>query len=69
MRFQRKERLTEFVNRTETRTNFPNAFRITTLVAYILIIVHWNGCIWFLISEIIGFGADRWVYPNITTGG
>ena len=30
--------------------------------------VHWNGCIWFFTSEIIGFGSDKWVYPNMTNG-
>ena len=33
-----KSRLSEFFERTETRTNFPNAFRIGILVMYIIII-------------------------------
>ncbi len=59
-------RLFEFFDRTETRTNFPNIFRISNLVLYILIIIHWNGCIFFAISKTIGFGTDTWVYPNIS---
>uniref|UniRef100_A0A673GG38 Cyclic nucleotide gated channel subunit alpha 3b n=1 Tax=Sinocyclocheilus rhinocerous TaxID=307959 RepID=A0A673GG38_9TELE len=59
-------RLFEFFDRTETRTYFPNIFRISNLVLYILIIIHWNGCIFFAISETIGFGSDTWVYPNIS---
>ncbi|KAA0722525.1 Cyclic nucleotide-gated channel cone photoreceptor subunit alpha CNG channel 1 [Triplophysa tibetana] len=59
-------RLFEYFDRTETRTNFPNIFRISNLVLYILIIIHWNGCIFFAISKTIGFGTDTWVYPNIS---
>uniref|UniRef100_A0A8C9R750 Cyclic nucleotide gated channel subunit alpha 3 n=1 Tax=Scleropages formosus TaxID=113540 RepID=A0A8C9R750_SCLFO len=59
-------RLFEFFDRTETRTNYPNIFRIGNLVLYILIIIHWNACIFFAISKVIGFGTDTWVYPNIS---
>uniref|UniRef100_A0A2K5F703 Cyclic nucleotide gated channel subunit alpha 3 n=1 Tax=Aotus nancymaae TaxID=37293 RepID=A0A2K5F703_AOTNA len=59
-------RLFEFFDRTETRTNYPNIFRIGNLVLYILIIIHWNACIYFAISKFIGFGTDSWVYPNIS---
>uniref|UniRef100_A0A4X1VXS3 Cyclic nucleotide-binding domain-containing protein n=1 Tax=Sus scrofa TaxID=9823 RepID=A0A4X1VXS3_PIG len=59
-------RLFEFFDRTETRTNYPNMFRIGNLVLYILIIIHWNACIYFAISKFIGFGTDSWVYPNIS---
>ncbi|XP_026785066.3 cyclic nucleotide-gated channel cone photoreceptor subunit alpha [Pangasianodon hypophthalmus] len=59
-------RLFEFFYRTETRTNFPNIFRIGNLVLYILIIIHWNACIFFAISKTLGFGTDAWVYPNIS---
>ncbi|XP_043928105.1 cyclic nucleotide-gated cation channel alpha-3 [Protopterus annectens] len=69
MRFNRLlrfARMFEFFDRTETRTNYPNMFRIGNLVLYILIIIHWNGCIYFAISKAIGFGSDTWVYPNIS---
>uniref|UniRef100_A0AAY4DK29 Cyclic nucleotide-binding domain-containing protein n=1 Tax=Denticeps clupeoides TaxID=299321 RepID=A0AAY4DK29_9TELE len=59
-------RLFEFFDRTETRTNFPNIFRIGNLVLYILIIIHWNACIFYAISKVLGFGSDTWVYPNIS---
>ncbi|XP_048209483.1 cyclic nucleotide-gated cation channel alpha-3 isoform X4 [Perognathus longimembris pacificus] len=59
-------RLFEFFDRTETRTNSPNVFRIGNLVLYILVIIHWNACIYFAISKFIGFGSDSWVYPNIS---
>lgn len=59
-------RLLEFFDRTATRTSFTNMFRILNLVLYILIIIHWNACIYFAISHAIGFGSDSWVYPNIS---
>ncbi|XP_074764529.1 cyclic nucleotide-gated channel alpha-3 isoform X2 [Athene noctua] len=65
-RLLRISRLFEFFDRTETRTNYPNIFRIGNLVLYILIIIHWNACIYFAISKLIGFGTDSWVYPNVS---
>uniref|UniRef100_H3DJU5 Cyclic nucleotide gated channel subunit alpha 3 n=1 Tax=Tetraodon nigroviridis TaxID=99883 RepID=H3DJU5_TETNG len=59
-------RLFEFFERTETRTSFPNMFRISNLVLYILVIIHWNACLFFALSKTIGFGSDTWVYPNIS---
>ncbi|KAG9492318.1 hypothetical protein GDO78_000695 [Eleutherodactylus coqui] len=65
-RLFRFARMFEFFDRTETRTNYPNMFRIGNLVLYILIIIHWNACLYFAISKAIGFGNDTWVYPNIS---
>ncbi|XP_059155739.1 cyclic nucleotide-gated cation channel alpha-3-like [Physella acuta] len=65
-RLLRVRRLLEFFDRTETRTSFTNMFRILHLVLYILIIIHWNACIYFAISAAIGFGSDGWVYGNLT---
>lgn len=65
-RLLKMARLFEFFDRTETRTNYPNIFRISNLVLYILIIIHWNACIFYAISKILGFGSDTWVYPNIS---
>ncbi|XP_077163875.1 cyclic nucleotide-gated channel alpha-2 isoform X1 [Paroedura picta] len=59
-------RMFEFFDRTETRTGYPNIFRISNLVLYILVIIHWNACIYYAISKSIGFGEDTWVYPNIS---
>ena len=55
-------RMIEFFDKTETRTNFPNTFRITKVVLYILVLIHWNACLFFAISFYIGFGIDTWVY-------
>ena len=54
-----------FMDRTESRTSFPNLFRLASLMQFILVIIHWNACIYFIVSREIGFGTDTWVYPGI----
>ncbi|XP_022084450.1 cyclic nucleotide-gated cation channel alpha-3-like [Acanthaster planci] len=66
-RLLRGARALEFFDRTETVTNFPNIFRVINLILYIWIIIHWNACIYFIISVSIGLGSDRWVYPGMET--
>ena len=68
-RILRCNRLLEFFDRTETATNFPNVFRILNLILYILIIIHWNACLYFQISSWIGFGETDFVYPDLTMAG
>ncbi|KAE8287881.1 Cyclic nucleotide-gated cation channel [Larimichthys crocea] len=63
-RLLRFPRMFEFFDRTETRTNYPNIFRIGNLVLYILVIIHWNACIYYAISKSLGLGSDTWVFPN-----
>ncbi|KAE8300188.1 Cyclic nucleotide-gated channel rod photoreceptor subunit alpha CNG channel 3 [Larimichthys crocea] len=64
-RLLRIGRMLEFFTKTETKTNYPNIFRIANLILYILIIIHWNACFYFSFSKYIGFGADDWVYPAV----
>ena len=61
-RVLRFDRMVEFFEKTETRTNFPNAFRITRVILYILVLIHWNACVYFALSWKIGFAVDAWVY-------
>ncbi|KAA8589145.1 hypothetical protein FQN60_010490 [Etheostoma spectabile] len=63
-RLLRLSRLFEWFERTETRTGYPNAFRICKLVLYILVIIHWNACGYYSFSKVLGLGSDSWVYPN-----
>uniref|UniRef100_A0A3B3V6F0 Cyclic nucleotide gated channel subunit alpha 4 n=1 Tax=Poecilia latipinna TaxID=48699 RepID=A0A3B3V6F0_9TELE len=65
-RLVRIPRLNEALDRMETRTSYPNTFRITKLMIYIFVLIHWNACLYFALSNYIGFGSDKWVYPNIT---
>ncbi|XP_072542465.1 cyclic nucleotide-gated channel alpha-4 isoform X2 [Salminus brasiliensis] len=65
-RFFRTSRLNEALDRMETRTAYPNVFRISKLMILIFILIHWNACIYFSLSNYIGFGVDEWVYPNLS---
>jgi hypothetical protein len=61
-RVARIDRMFEFFNKTESRTNFPNAFRVGRVVLYIILLIHWNACVFFAISFSVGFNTDTWVY-------
>ena len=37
-------------------------------MTFLLIIIHWNGCIYFAISNAIGFGSDGWVVTLVDNG-
>ena len=57
-------RVAEFFHLAETHTSFPNLLRVINLILIIVIIIHWNTCIYFAISRALGFGSDGWVYPD-----
>lgn len=59
-------RLREFFNLAETHTNYPNLLRVANLILIIIIIIHWNCCLYFAISRYLGFGSDGWTYPDVT---
>uniref|UniRef100_A0A672H6C8 Cyclic nucleotide gated channel subunit alpha 4 n=1 Tax=Salarias fasciatus TaxID=181472 RepID=A0A672H6C8_SALFA len=65
-RLLRTPRLSEALDRMETRTSYPNTFRISKLMIYIFVLIHWNACLYFALSSYIGFGSDQWVYPNMS---
>lgn len=60
-------RLLEFRYLTETQTKYPTMFRLSSLLLNILIVMHWNACIYFLISHWAKFGSDTWVFPALVT--
>jgi hypothetical protein len=66
-RLVRFSRFIEYKNITETKTKYPTLFRMNNLLLNILIAMHWNACIYFIVSDIIGFGHDEWVYPALTS--
>lgn len=68
-RFLRSPRLLEALDRMETRTAYPNIFRIAKLMILIFILIHWNACFYFALSKYIGCGSDKWVLPDITING
>jgi len=64
-RVLRIRRLWELFFRTDSYISFPNVFRMAVLLFYIVTVIHWNGCFYFLLSAYNGFGSDRWVYFDI----
>uniref|UniRef100_A0A8D0CLX1 Cyclic nucleotide gated channel subunit alpha 4 n=1 Tax=Sander lucioperca TaxID=283035 RepID=A0A8D0CLX1_SANLU len=65
-RLLRMPRLDEALDRIETRTSYPNTFRISKLMIYIFVLIHWNACFYFALSSYVGCGSDIWVYPNVS---
>ncbi|KAI6180982.1 Cyclic nucleotide-binding domain-containing protein [Aphelenchoides besseyi] len=61
-RLIRLERVTYALNATESRISIPNFFRIGCVVLYILVLIHWNACAYFFMSDWIGLDTDSWVY-------
>lgn len=57
-------RLFECRLKIETRISYPFLFRILYLVFILVILIHWNGCFYFIISKKIGLGQDKWVFNN-----
>ncbi|KAL1455318.1 hypothetical protein WDU94_009421, partial [Cyamophila willieti] len=56
-----------FMDRTERHTNYPNLFRSSSLIHYLLVIFHWNGCLYHIIYKNDGFGSRNWVYGDNDT--
>ncbi|NXK94143.1 CNGA4 protein, partial [Formicarius rufipectus] len=59
----RLPRLFEAFDRCETRTGWPNAFRVAKLTMYLVLGIHWHGCLYFALSARIGLGTNPWVCP------
>ncbi|XP_013773572.1 cyclic nucleotide-gated channel rod photoreceptor subunit alpha-like [Limulus polyphemus] len=53
-----------FLDRTERHTNYPNIFRTLSLIHYLLVIFHWNACLFHIISINGGFGSRNWFNPR-----
>ncbi|XP_034249388.1 cyclic nucleotide-gated cation channel alpha-3 [Thrips palmi] len=57
-----------FMDRTERHTNYPNLFRSTSLIHYLLVIFHWNGCLYHIVYKNNGFGSKNWVFGDHDSG-
>ncbi|NWW72397.1 CNGA4 protein, partial [Climacteris rufus] len=62
----RVPRLFEAFDRCEMRTGRPNVFRVAKLMLYLLLGIHWHGCLYFALSARLGLGIDPWVCPSFT---
>ncbi|XP_017692928.1 PREDICTED: cyclic nucleotide-gated cation channel alpha-4 [Lepidothrix coronata] len=59
----RAPRLFEAFDQCETRTGWPNTFRVAKLMMYLVLGIHWHGCLYFALSARLGLGTDPWVCP------
>ena len=39
-----------FMDRSERHTNYPNVLRFVSLIHYLLLVFHWNACLFYLVS-------------------
>lgn len=57
-----------FMDRTERHTNYPNVFRSISLVHYLLVIFHWNACLYRIVMRNNSFDQSlingwQWTHP------
>ncbi|VDN03694.1 unnamed protein product [Thelazia callipaeda] len=57
-RLLKSYRFTYFIDRTEIRTSWPNAFKIFVLIMTCIVLFHWNAAAYFLISVISGIQSE-----------
>ncbi|KAK0090440.1 hypothetical protein PV325_000104 [Microctonus aethiopoides] len=61
-RFLKVYRVYNYYYMVESRTVYPNLWRVFNLIHILLILAHWFGCFYYLLSEAEDFQGD-WVYP------
>lgn len=61
-RFLKIYRVYSYYYIVESRTVYPNLWRVINLIHILLILAHWFGCFYYLLSEAEGF-QGAWVYP------
>ena len=67
----RLPRLLKFLNIFQAKkvveavTNFPNLVRGIFWLNMMFLVLHWNSCIFYIISKTEGFGSNVWVYPQL----
>ena len=48
----------------ESVSNNPDLLRGLFWLHVMFLLMHWNACFYFIISEAEGFGSNKWVYPK-----
>ena len=51
----------------ESRTLYPNMWRVVNLIHILLLLAHWFGCFYYMLSEAEQFQGD-WTYPYYHSG-
>ncbi|XP_061173431.1 cyclic nucleotide-gated cation channel alpha-3-like [Saccostrea echinata] len=54
----------KFFEVTDSRTSTPNRIRAIKLSLYLWLVIHWIGCVYYMLSEFEGRGSNEWVYPS-----
>ncbi|XP_013793293.2 cyclic nucleotide-gated cation channel alpha-3-like, partial [Limulus polyphemus] len=62
-RFSKVYRSYRFYYMVESRTIYPNLWRVVNLIHILLLLAHWFGCFYYMLSEFEGFQGE-WVYPK-----
>ncbi|CAG0900079.1 unnamed protein product [Darwinula stevensoni] len=62
-RFLKFYRSYSYYYSVESRTWYPNLWRVVNLIHILLLLAHWFGCFYFLLSEAAAF-KGQWVYPT-----
>ncbi|CAL4096290.1 unnamed protein product, partial [Meganyctiphanes norvegica] len=61
-RFIKVYRVYNYYYMVESRTLYPNMWRVINLVHILLLLAHWFGCFYYMLSELEQFSGD-WTYP------
>ncbi|KAG8190657.1 hypothetical protein JTE90_001266 [Oedothorax gibbosus] len=62
-RFLKARRIYKFYYAVESRTAYPNLWRVANLIHVLLLLAHWFGCFYYMLSELEGF-VGGWAYQH-----
>lgn len=62
-RFLKARRIYKFYYAVESRTAYPNLWRVANLIHVLLLLAHWFGCFYYMLSELEGFQGS-WAYRH-----
>lgn len=57
-------RVVKYYYIVESRTVWPNLWRVVNLIHILLILAHWFGCFYYLLSEAEGFQVSHFLFFN-----
>ncbi|GBL94978.1 Cyclic nucleotide-gated channel rod photoreceptor subunit alpha [Araneus ventricosus] len=61
--FLKARRIYKFYYAFESRTAYPNLWRVANLIHVLLLLAHWFGCFYYMLSELEGFKGN-WAYKH-----
>ncbi|XP_022239460.1 cyclic nucleotide-gated cation channel alpha-3-like isoform X2 [Limulus polyphemus] len=54
----------KFYDLVDSRTSNPNGIRAFRLTLSLITVIHWIGCLYYIVSEHEGLGSTGWVYTS-----